>query len=140
MFLSISLPLSLPLSYYSCGCVRPWVLQLQYLQCAEKCVALRPCLVSLLLWYFLLSDIHVKALNGCSISAACTLSMYSKLCVFVFAPSLFTGTQSHIVRMTTFSLTASLVCLSDSKVIKSSLEVGCVCLSVFVLKERDQRF
>lgn len=63
---------------------------------------------------------------------------YSQL--FVFAPSLPTSTQRHIVRLTTFSLTASLVCLSDSRVSRSSLEVGCVCLSVFVLKERDGCF
>lgn len=89
--------------------------------------------------YFLLSHIHVKTLNGCSFSAACTLSIHSKLCVFVFALSFLTYTQRHIVRLTTFSLTASLVYLSDSRVSKSSLEVRCVRRSVCVCPKRKRQ-
>lgn len=51
-----------------------------------------------------------------------------------------THTRRHIVWLTTFSLTASLVYLSDSIVRKSSLEVGCVFVLAFPLKDRDGWF
>lgn len=80
---------------------------------------------------FFQSHTRVVASNGCSFTAACTLSIHYKLC-FCFC-AVFSS-HTHIVWLTTFSLTASLVYLSGSIVHKSSLEVRCVfvCVNVCV--------
>lgn len=97
----------------------------------EKVCVAEALFVSPLQRCFLLSRIHVKAWM---VVVFLQLAHFPSTinCVFLFLHSSLTCTHRRIVWLTTFSLTASLVYLSDSVVCKSYLEVGCVCLRACV--------
>lgn len=129
LFLSVSLPPSLPLSFCSCGCAEASdIVAPVFTTCRSVCAA-----EALLCVPFALVILHVKALDGGAFSerahSPSTLhSVFFFFCCF-FDCLFLTCTQRHLVGLTTFSLAASLAYLSDSRVFKSSLEVRCVRLA-----------
>lgn len=88
MFVSLSLPpfltpsLSLQLQLCEGLDIVALVFTARVCKVWRKVCGAEALFVSLSLRYFLLSHIHVKALNGRSFSAACTFSIPYKLCVF----------------------------------------------------------